>query len=1250
MRSKKLLLALLSLLMMATAGVACSDTPNSDSSPSSSSESSSVQEMNVEITLDKTAISMHLFEKATLAARVRGTKDAVTWTSSNTNVVTVSAKGEIEPISVGTATITATVKGETATCSITVTPHQGNIEILVPYDTLEVKMGSTKNLSAVGCLGLINDVSGGVFSYKPNDESVVSVADDGTVTPLKVGETTIEITGSFKGVTAVGITVPVVVETFEQESLSATVPFYENRQSNLSIDLSDYDFTEIKTFEMDGKTYDFTINGKTLNVSKSQFVKMAGGEKNITITAITATGDMVIDGLVDYVNYAIGTEEEFKQFQLVYASKRGTAEDRKGIYTHVILTDNIDMFGADLNYWTTACNFYGSFDGQGYTIDDFSVTTNSMFYQIGDTRYDKTTVFKNVAFTNCVKGVENAGGVLAFIIENAVVENIYIQGNQIGAGSGNTPGYTGALSDYAQSGGTSKTVEIRNCFVQFESEGVKPMAGALVARVEESSVSVENCFAVSATAHGLYGVISNNEHGYDAVSKKANKNNFYTSLNDFVAEVKAVPFGFDIDVWEIRSGLLTFKSVNQSWDVVEVEGEQFAASNRAQALEIDLGAYNVQNAKVRNVLVGTNSVSNYTFENGKLTIASSELTARGHVDVVVTLKTATGKLTANAHAYIVDYAMGTAEEFAQFQLVYASKRGTSEDRNGIYTYAVLTDDIDMAGANFEYWTIACNFYGSFDGQGHTVKNFNLENSLLYKVGDTRYDQVTVFKNVGFTNCTRDAGTAGGVLACFLENAIIENVYIQCDQVGVGSGNTPGYTGALADYAHNNSTEKTVTIRNCLVQMESEGVKKMAGALVARAQEGYTTIENCYAVSSTAVGLYGQFAGTTDQGYDAITSKACTTNFYTSMDAFKTAVTSVPAGFNASYWEMKEDMLVFKSAYVKAINIDGEQLVAINRGQSLEIDLTAYDVANIDSVTVAGENVSNYTYESNKLTISASVLTKGRVGITLKAQTSVDEAIIKAQAYVVDYAIGSVKELNNFRDGYAGYDNTMPYLYVVLTDDIDYTDTETGEAGVYYEDGIATGTFFGSFDGQGHTISNIKVKNSFFVAINGIENGKRSEIKNFGLVNVIKHTGNGGGLLANDVLDTNIDNVYVSGVVEIYAGSTSGAIAGTTYRTSIKNCVAKITSSNTSLPALVTNANTSLSVENVYAVAQTNNANVKMYTNGTLAVDLNNHLYTSEDAFKDETSVMESVPTGFNQEYWSITEDGLVFNNAITVNA
>ena len=87
------------------------------------------------VTLDKTTLSLTEGESATLTATVApadATNKAVTFTSSDTSVVTVDNNGKVTAVKAGSATITVTTAdgGKTATCAVTVAcGHSSKTEI-----------------------------------------------------------------------------------------------------------------------------------------------------------------------------------------------------------------------------------------------------------------------------------------------------------------------------------------------------------------------------------------------------------------------------------------------------------------------------------------------------------------------------------------------------------------------------------------------------------------------------------------------------------------------------------------------------------------------------------------------------------------------------------------------------------------------------------------------------------------------------------------------------------------------------------------------------------------------------------------------------------------------------------------------------------------------------------------------------------------------------------------------------------------
>ena len=118
MKNKKLLI-LLPILTLMLAGCGGSNSGSKDPSPNPIV-------INVEgVSLDKTTLEIEVGASTNLNATVspsNASNTGVTWSSSDTNVATVSNLGKVTGVAVGTATITVTTKdgSKTATCAVTV--------------------------------------------------------------------------------------------------------------------------------------------------------------------------------------------------------------------------------------------------------------------------------------------------------------------------------------------------------------------------------------------------------------------------------------------------------------------------------------------------------------------------------------------------------------------------------------------------------------------------------------------------------------------------------------------------------------------------------------------------------------------------------------------------------------------------------------------------------------------------------------------------------------------------------------------------------------------------------------------------------------------------------------------------------------------------------------------------------------------------------------------------------------------------
>ena len=138
------------------------------------------------------------------------------------------------------------------------------------------------------------------------------------------------------------------------------------------------------------------------------------------------------------------------------------------------------------------------------------------------------------------------------------------------------------------------------------------------------------------------------------------------------------------------------------------------------------------------------------------------------------------------------YLIGTAAELAWF----AATDGK--------TSAKLTADIDLAAYD---WTPLSKFYGTFDGDGHMVKNLYI-NRGSYPLGIFGYVKTgAAVKNLGVSGdvtCTASSNAQAGGIAGYLEsNAAIENCY---SSVNVTS---KKHAGGIVGY-----TAGGATITNC----------------------------------------------------------------------------------------------------------------------------------------------------------------------------------------------------------------------------------------------------------------------------------------------------------------------------------------------------------------------------------------------------------------------------------------------------
>ena len=192
------------------------------------------------------------------------------------------------------------------------------------------------------------------------------------------------------------------------------------------------------------------------------------------------------------------------------------------------------------------------------------------------------------------------------------------------------------------------------------------------------------------------------------------------------------------------------------------------------------------------------------------------------------------------------YQIGTGAELAWFAQSAAAD-----------SKAVLTADIDLGGKT---WTSMATFSGTFDGQGHTVKNLTGANGLFAKVTGASDTARAVVKNVtveGTINATVSyvAGIAGTAY-----NATFENCINKANVTGASGKNSEG--GVIGHGMKSTNAASNLTLTNCGNEGDITGFGNgPVGGVIGGRVIGNAKLENCYNTGTITGVTTGTTAGT-----------------------------------------------------------------------------------------------------------------------------------------------------------------------------------------------------------------------------------------------------------------------------------------------------------------------------------------------------------------------------------------------------
>lgn len=171
------------------------------------------------ISISPSSISLERDKTYQLQAEVtpkEATEKKVSWSSSDTQVATVSENGLVTGVNRGTATVTATAGGKSATCQVTVTWEVQSVTVL-PATLTMTKVGETTQLTAT-----VAPEGAGEAVWSSSNEAVATVSPEGLVTAVGGGVATVTATAGSKTATC-EVTVEISIAEIEGNEVTLYV-------------------------------------------------------------------------------------------------------------------------------------------------------------------------------------------------------------------------------------------------------------------------------------------------------------------------------------------------------------------------------------------------------------------------------------------------------------------------------------------------------------------------------------------------------------------------------------------------------------------------------------------------------------------------------------------------------------------------------------------------------------------------------------------------------------------------------------------------------------------------------------------------------------------------------------------------------------------------------------------------------------------------------------------------------------------
>lgn len=914
-----------------------------------------------------------------------------------------------------------------------------------------------------------------------------------------------------------------------------------------------------------------------------------------------------------------------------------------------ILDNDITLTGGE---WTTIGNastpFTGTFNGNGKVVRNLSINQSNSDKQ-GMFGYATGATIKNLGLENVSVIGHNDVGAIVGRMGGTTVDKCYVTGyiegnDHVGGIVGGTEA-DGTIqsvisNDYAYASvntrasqvggilGTSVNTDVLNCY--FAGQVISPSSnsGGIVSLIDGgtgSSISGCVCLAQNIKGGQVQRILSNDGGRTSILTLPVNYAYENTLLNGTVLATSDSQYG---ETGE-QGANYTLAQLHDSgnyeylgWDFDlywKITAAGFPVfSNQTLPLNLDM----VVELPANEILASGN-----TFQLAAASIVPGKAILYKSSDITIATVDNTGLVTTKASGNVVITAYTATDGFSnaaskdcalQVKAVN-SNISTADDLNSIrlkldgsYT---LMNDIDLTGTAYANWQPISGFTGTLNGNGHIIKNFNINQPSNDNVGFFSTVTGATITKLGIEGAsvvggtTSSSGTNVGVLIgnaigiTISESYVANSTVFGRDHVGLIIGQTAVQDGVAPStitdcYATGTMTDnfnqgggivglaEETTIQNCYYSGAITGPANVGG-ITALAQQGNVTISNCIALSPylnaqnpgrilsvvganatlTLVNNYARTDMKSIYGTDVSVwdptdpNVAANMSFGANVDFTQTKVqdfyqTTLGWDFINTWKIIPKDDANDKGIYPvlkwQTENISASLIGAPSANQRIAIG----QGVNVEAYGSYGQDV---VYSSDNTSV-VGVQSNNGIGTYTGVAVGTANGIVQSNAKTYMSASTSSFVINVYDPNYFIEVGTPDQLNNVrndlqsnykLTSDIDLTGYNFSPIG-----SSSSTPFIGKFYGNGHVISNLNINSSGSTHQGLFGYTTNADIENLGLVSINVIGAQDVGGLIGECVGTTIQNVYVTGYIEgvdHVGGIVGGTDNGAT--TTIKNCYA-----------------------------------------------------------------------------------------------